>query len=288
MSVNLPIAPRTAIVTGANSGVGYGVCQRLAEQGWRVVMLCRDEHRGTDARDALRTATGNDAIDLILADLTDYASVRAFAHQVLERYDSLDVLVNAAGLASMRRVLTGHAHELTLAAGFIGPALLTRLLLDRLTQGQPGRVVNVSGNGHRYGKLALDDLHFGERRYTAARAGTQAVLAKLLFTYELARRAAPQGVTANACCPGLVRSNLLRDASPVIRAVLWPYLRLKGQTPYEGAATPAHLATAPELAGVTGQYWRHLRALRSSDTSYDAALAGQLWDAAVRLADEAR
>lgn len=274
---------RIAVVTGANSGVGRGVARHLAEQGLRVVMLCRDAQRGTAARDALRNETGNPAIDMIVTDLTDYDAVRAFADTVRSRYPRLDVLVNAAGVVSMQRQLTRHGHELTLAAGFLGPALLTRLLLPRLTESTPGRVVNVSGRGHRRGELDLGDLHFERRPYSAVKAGTQAVLAKLMFTYELARRLTQTGVTANACCPGLVRSNLLRDAPLALKALVWPYLRLRGQSPYQGARTPAHLATAPELAEVSGRYYRHMKALRSSKASYDEALASRLWDRAEEL-----
>ena len=277
-----PGTQRVAVVTGATSGVGHGVAQRLGEAGYRVVMVCRDAVRAEGARARLSEVTGTDAYEIALADLCDFAAVRRVAAEVRGRHPRVDALVNVAGVVSMKRRLTPAGHELTLAAGFLGAFALTDGLLPALARSDAGRIVNVAGRAYRKGAIDLEDLHFARRRYSALRAGAQAMLAKVLWTTALQPRLEGSGVRARVCGPGLVRSGLLRDAPLPLRAVAQGLIAIRGQSPYEGAATPAMLATdlRPEDDGHL--FYRRGRGHAIGGPGASEALADALWAAASR------
>jgi NAD(P)-dependent dehydrogenase (short-subunit alcohol dehydrogenase family) len=266
---------KVCIVTGANSGIGKATALGLAELGAAVVMLCRDRVRGEVARAEIRERSGNDAVDLMLADLSVQSSIRDFVERFERAYGGLHVLVNNAGVVAARRTLTADGLELTFAVNYLAPFLLTNLLLDELKASAPARVVNVAGSLHRWGKINFDDLQL-EKNYGAARAGCQSKLALVLFTYELARRLEGTAVTANCLHPGAVRAGIARDLPWYLRApafVARPFF----VSPGRGARTSVYLASSPAVEGVTGKYFSKMREVRSSAASYDEEAAARLW-----------
>jgi NAD(P)-dependent dehydrogenase (short-subunit alcohol dehydrogenase family) len=193
-------AGRTAIVTGANSGLGLHVALGLARTGVRVTLACRNEERGKAALERIRARAPGAAAELRLLDLADLSSVRAFAAGVSE---PLDLLVNSAGVMALPRRSTADGFEMQLGTNHLGHFALTGLLLGRLLESEDPRVVTVASGAHRVGRIDFEDLH-GERRYSRWLAYAQSKLANLLFCFELQRRgdAADAQLRSVAAHPG--------------------------------------------------------------------------------------
>jgi NAD(P)-dependent dehydrogenase (short-subunit alcohol dehydrogenase family) len=269
------MAGRTVLVTGATSGIGKATALGLAAMGAHLAITGRDTSRTEAAAREIRAAGGG-PVDVFVADLSEQSGVRWLAAEVLQQLPRVDVLVNNVGGCWDSRHVTTDGLERTFALNHLGPFLLTQLLLDRLKDSAPARVVTVSSNAHRGGRIDFDDLQ-GESSYSGARAYNQSKLANLLFTYELARRLARTSVTANALHPGVVSTSFGAEEPGRVQRRLVPLIRPFMKTPVRGAETSVHLASAPELQQVTGRYFVHSRAATSSTTSRDRGLAARLW-----------
>jgi NAD(P)-dependent dehydrogenase (short-subunit alcohol dehydrogenase family) len=269
------MAGRTVLVTGATSGIGKATALGLAAMGTHLAITGRDTSRTEAAAREIRAAGGG-PVDAFVADLSEQSGVRRLAAEVLQQLPRVDVLVNNVGGCWDSRHVTTDGLERTFALNHLAPFLLTQLLLDRLKDSAPARVVNVSSNAHRGGRIDFDDLQ-GESSYSGARAYNQSKLANLLFTYELARRLAGTSVTANALHPGVVSTSFGAEEPGRVQRLLVPLIRPFMKTPVRGAETSVHLASAPELKQVTGRYFVHSRAATSSTTSRDRGLAARLW-----------
>jgi NAD(P)-dependent dehydrogenase (short-subunit alcohol dehydrogenase family) len=268
------------MVTGANSGIGKATAMGLAEMGATVVMVSRDLARGKAAQSEIKAKSGNDAVDLLLADLSSQQSIRQLAEDFKQRYSQLHVLINNAGMSSLRRRETVDGLEVTFAVNHLAPFLLTNVLLDVIKASAPSRIINVSSDAHEAGYIKMDDLQ-SEKKYM--RAYGQSKLALVLFTYELARRLQGTGVTANCLHPGFVATNFGQNGTgPLGRGVI-KFLSRFGMSPEEGAKTSIFLATSPEVEGVTGKYFVKSIPKRSAPITYDETLQRQLWEESVRL-----
>lgn len=264
---------RVCIVTGANSGIGKVTASELAKKGATVVLACRSEARGRAALQEIVSAQPQAQVELMLVDLGSLESIRRFVEAFQARHARLDVLVNNAGLWNRRRQVTTDGFEATFGVNHLGPFLLTQLLLEQLKASAPARIVTVSSVMHQRAKLDLQDLNM-ERRYRSVLAYANAKLCNLLFTYELHRRLQGTGVAANAVHPGGVATDVWRDLPGFLR----PALNLFLLTPEQGADTSIFLASAPEVEGVSGQYFYQRKPRRSSPQSQDEALAKGLWE----------
>jgi NAD(P)-dependent dehydrogenase (short-subunit alcohol dehydrogenase family) len=283
------------MVTGATGGLGEVVATELARRGATVILVCRREPAGRALRQRIQAAAGNTSIDLLVADLSDQSDIRRLAEQFRLRHPSLHVLINNAGAQFPTRQLSVDGIELHLAVNYLAPFLLTNLLLDTLVTSAPARIVNVASEvmaDARMIKLGgtadvpfdLEDLQ-SERRFTPMRAYGQAKLALVMSGYRLARQLEGSGVTVNALHPGVVATGITdalipRPLRPVMRLAK-PFLRLR--TPQEGAQTIMYLATAPELASITGKYFIDGREHRSPAVSYDQDLQDGLWRRSAEL-----
>jgi retinol dehydrogenase 12 len=262
------------VVTGASSGIGRAAAIELAKQGATVVPVGRDAGRTA----SIARKLGAEPIE---ADFSSLDEVRALAGHLLERHERIDVLVNNAGLVAGRRRLTGDGLELTMAVNHFAPFLLTNLLLDRLRQSPPARVVNTASDAHRGGLLDVSDLN-GERRWSAWSAYGTSKLANILFTRALARRLDGSGVVANCLHPGVIRTGLARGAPLPIR-VGWRAASLFFGSPRKGASTLVYLACAPEAAEISGGYFSDSRLATPSVQAQDDELGEQLWVESERL-----
>lgn len=274
---------RTAMVTGANTGIGRQVAAALARQGGQVVMVCRSEERGRDALAEVRAAaaaTGaGGGAELLAADLASLAAVRAGAAAFLARHDRLHVLVNNAGLFSMTRQTSADGYELTFAVNQLAPFLLTRLLLPCIDAAAPARIVNVASAAHRRARMHWDTIDRAGSGYNGRVAYAQSKLANILFTRELSRRLDPARCTANAVHPGVVATEIVRTAPLPVRWIFRGF----GLTPVQGAEGPVRLASAPELAAVTGRYFDRTRETVPAAAARDDDDARRLWDLCERL-----
>ncbi len=263
---------RTVLVTGANTGIGRATALALATEGWRVWVAARSERKGQAAVDSIKAATGNDAVFLLMLDLADLSSVRDCATSFLEPYEPLHVLINNAGVGG-RRGLTKQGFELMFGVNHLGHFLLTQLLLDRLRDSAPARVVTVSSDAH-YQARGIDwaALRRPARGITGLPEYAVSKLCNVLFSQELARRTAGTGVHAYALHPGVV-------ASDIWRRVPWPVRPLvtRRLLPVdEGARTSVYCATSADVAGDNGLFYDKC-AVREASQVATAALGGELW-----------
>jgi NAD(P)-dependent dehydrogenase (short-subunit alcohol dehydrogenase family) len=249
--------------------------------GATMALVCRDPGRAADTVAEIRTATGNDALTVFLADLSAQAEIRRVAAELLARYPAIHVLVNDAGIVNLRRSTTVDGIESVFAVNHLAYFLLTRLLLDRLRASAPARIVNVASDAHRWGRIDFDDLGHA-RRYRVMRVYGASKLANILFTYELARRLEGSGVTANCIHPGAVGTRLGQNNGRVatfLTGLLRPFFR----TPEQGAATLIQVASSPALEGVTGKYFANGKPRSSSRASCDTAAQRRLWEVSERM-----
>jgi NAD(P)-dependent dehydrogenase (short-subunit alcohol dehydrogenase family) len=277
---------RIAVVTGANSGLGFETVRALAAKGARVVLACRSEERGRDAERRLRAAVPDADARFEPLDLGSLASVRAFAEKLCASEPRLDLLVNNAGVMMPPYGKSADGFETQLGTNHLGHFALTGLLMDALRGTKGARVVTVSSLAHFWGRIDFDDLQ-SERSYDPARAYGQSKLANLLFVRELARRLAAAGsdTIAAAAHPGSTRTELQRHSS-LMRAVV----RVFSQAPPEGALPTLYAATAPGVRG--GDYFGPSGfagclgppgPARSSRRAQDAAAALRLWEVSEQL-----
>ena len=264
------------MVTGANGGMGKEIARELAKMGATVVMVSRDLGRGEAARAEVQAQSGNDAVELLLADLSSLQSIRHLVQEFMARHTRLHVLVNNVGVTLPRRSVTVDGLETVFATNHLAPFLLTNLLLPVLKASAPARVVTVSSAAHSMGKINFEDLQ-SEQRYREIRVYNQSKLASMLFSYELARRLAGTGVTANVLEPGFVKTNM---------AVPFPFslfsaMRVSAE---QGAQPAIYLASSPDVEGVSGKYFSHKGvAAKSSKVSYDESIARRLWQISAEL-----
>ncbi len=267
---------RVALVTGASSGIGYEAARQLAARGATVVLLCRDAERGDAARARIIEETSNDRVELLLADMGSQAQVRRAAAEFRELHDQLHILVNNAGAIQRRRELTEDGLERTFAANHLGTFLLTRQLLDLVQASAPARIINVASSSHARGPLDFADLDSAED-WAGMRAYGRSKLGNVMFSYELARQLEGSGITVNAIHPGLVATRFGRGVRWVrlgIAVARWFMV-----SPEDSGADIVHLATAPELEGVTGTYFVRREQQQSSEFSRDESLQQRLWTA---------
>lgn len=280
---------KTAIITGANSGMGKAASIALAQQGIHVVMVCRNEKRGREALAQAKAQSGSENIELMLCDLGNLADVRRFCHGATERYPHIDILINNAGVLSVKRQETQDGLELHFGVCHVGHFLLTNTLLGNMGPGS--RIVMVGSVAHKAGHINFDDLAM-TRRYSVAAAYARAKLCNMLYTTELARRLSGTGITVNCVHPGAVITGIganrgrghgentrLRKGAGVL---LRPFLKDSAQ----GAATAVYVATSPQCEGITGGYFANCKQAKPAKRAIDSALSAKLWAASERICGE--
>ncbi len=263
--------PRTALVTGATSGIGRETARALTERGFRVVVGARDAARGRALVDEIAGNGGR--AELLEIDLASFDSIRRAAARLAREHESLDVLVNNAGIVSRERRTTADGHELTWQTNFLGHVLLTCLLLPLLRKARAPRVVNVSSKAHFSGRIRWEDPELSQG-YGGLKAYAQSKLAQVLFTRELARR--EPGLTVVALHPGTISTNIWR-AAPAPLAWL---LRAVLPRAEKGARPVVRLAADPHIHGATGRYFDRFREIHPSREAQNDADAVRLWDLA--------
>jgi NAD(P)-dependent dehydrogenase (short-subunit alcohol dehydrogenase family) len=286
---------RTAVITGANTGIGFEAAKVLAERGATVVLACRTPARAADAVARIRATAPRAPLHTVRLDLESLASVRQAAEEIRARHPRLDLLINNAGGTRPRYARTVDGFESTLAANHLGPFALTGLLLDTLLPVPGSRIVTVASIGHRRGTIHFDDLHF-EHGYRYMPAYFQSKLANLMFTYELQRRlaAAGAGTIAVAAHPGNARTEFGRDMGAFVRVVMSPRLRLLTswllQSAHMGALATLRAAVDPAARGGDyygppgrSQFTGHPTKVDSSALSHDVEAQRRLWQESERL-----
>ena len=285
-------AGRTAVVTGANSGLGLVTGLELTRHGARVILACRNLERGERALEAIRAQVPDADAEVAALDLSSLDSVRAFAGRLGEHSDRVDLLVNNAGVMGTPRRQSADGYELQLATNHLGHFALTGLLLGSMEGREDARVVTLSSTAHRMGRINFDNLQ-GERRYFRWRAYGQSKLANLLFAFELDRRlrAADSTVRSLAAHPGYAATELQSTGPPSFDAALMAITnKLVAQSAEMGALPTLYAATEPGLEGGMfigpdgpGEQRGHPRVVGSNSASRDEQVARRLWEVSAQL-----
>lgn len=276
------LAGKVCVVSGSTSGVGLAAVRRLARAGAAIVMLCRNPGKAQAVQREL-LAHANAPVASVRADFSDLASVRAAAELLLRDYPRIDVLINSAGLFSTSRILTGAGFETVFCVNHLAPFLLTHLLLGRLQQSAPARIIQVSSEGHRFGGLDLADLHWQHRRYNGYRGYGASKIAQLLTTWEFADRLHGAGVVINAMHPGDVRTNIGNNNGPLYRWFQRIFIRPMLKDPAISGEALYYLAAAPELAHVSGRFFHLTIEEKPTAPALDRAMGRRVWDESLRL-----
>jgi len=276
------MAGEICLVTGATAGIGRITAAALASQGAELIITGRNQQKTEDTVQEIRAETGNESVQYLLADFSDLQQVRELAGSFKERYSRLDVLVNNAGAFFNSYQETPYGVEMTLLVNYLAPFLLTNQLLEIIKGSAPARIVNVSSDGHKQGKMDFEDLGF-KQGYFGMKAYGRSKLANILFSYELARRLENTGVTVNALHPGHVATDIWKTSFSVIGPVLKWIIGLFALTPEQGADNSIYLASSPEVEGVTGRYYVKREPAQSSPISYGESVAQKLWEVSESL-----
>jgi retinol dehydrogenase-14 len=278
---NSGMGGKTALITGGTSGIGKATAVALAAMGANVVVVGRNPERGLTALRDIKAQSHSESVELMLADLSVQSEVRRLADEFLERHDRLDVLANNAGLVQSKRTETTDGIETTLAINHLAPFLLTNLLLDRLKENAPSRVITVSSEAQRWGNIDFDDMQ-STRKYSGFPVYGMTKLANIMFTYELADRLKGTFVTANCLHPGAVSTNFGKNnAGPMALffRVAKPFMR----SPEQGADSLIWLASSADVDGVSGRYFSDRKEIEAKEVAHDEGARRRLWEISEEL-----
>ncbi len=267
---------KLCLITGATSGHGRALAKLLARRGARLVLLGRNQQRCEETASAIAKETHGDRPRILLCDLARMQDVEQAAKEFSSWGEPLDLLVNNAGMVSLKRQHSADGLELCLAVNYLAHFQFTLSVLDSLQDAGSARIINVGSDGHKVGRLDLDDMEM-RRGYSWWRAYGRSKLAILLFTQELARRLAGTGITVNAVDPGPVASNIAGHDQTWFVRILNQGVKRFFPSPERAASMALALACAPELSDVTGAYFRFGRVRAVKQTPDDPALAAKLW-----------
>jgi NAD(P)-dependent dehydrogenase (short-subunit alcohol dehydrogenase family) len=275
---------KRVIITGATSGVGYEAAKRFAAGGAAIVMVVRNPEKATKVRKEL-TQTYDVPVDIVLADFTRLEEVRTAAQQILERFPQIDILINNAGVHRTKLTFTETGFETVFGVNHLASFLFTRLLLDRVIESAPARIIQVNSEGHRFGTVHLDDLNWEHHRYTGLKSYGAARTAQLLTVWELAERLAGTGVTINAMHPGAVRSNLGMDRQNnfIYKVYKRYFLSLFLKPPEISGEALYYLGAAQEMAEVTGKFFNLTIEEKPAAHALERELGKKVWQVSETL-----
>lgn len=277
MTTEASLRDKTCVMTGATSGIGLAAAVELAARGARLVLVARNPARADDALAAIRARTPDASVEVVRGDLAKLAEVRAAADAILARCPQIDILFNNAGIVKLKRETTPDGFEAMFGVNHLAYFVMTNRLLDRLRATPNARIVSTASEAHRFGgALDFDDLQ-SERSFGGFKTYGRSKLCNILWTRELARRLAGSGVTANCFHPGGVATRLGQTDAAWTK-LLSKLIGVFMLTPEQGASTGVFLATAPEVASVSGRYFAKSREKKPAAYGQDDAAAKRLWE----------
>ncbi|XP_041669511.1 retinol dehydrogenase 12-like [Cheilinus undulatus] len=272
---------KTAVITGANTGIGKETAIDLAKRGARIIMACRDPERGQAAVQEVIEKSENQNVVYMKLDLADSKSIREFAEAVNKDEPRLNLLINNAGVMVCPYGKTADGFEMQIGVNHMGHFLLTYLLLDLIKKSAPARIINVSSMAHRWGTINLDDIN-SEKRYDKQAAYSQSKLANVLFTRSLAKRLEGTDVTTYSLHPGVVQTDLWRHLNgpqQVLMKIASPFTKNSSQ----GAQTSIYCAVEPSLDKESGGYYSDCAPANCSAAGKDDVLAQKLWELSCQM-----
>lgn len=281
-TTNARMDGRVCIITGATSGVGYYAAKRFAKGGAEPILVCRNRNKAAKVQDELALEYGIQS-NIFQADFADLSQVREVATAILERYPRLDVLINNAGVYTTQRTVTDTGMETVFVVNHLASFLLTRLLLERLKQSAPARIIQVNSQGHRFGGLDLDDLNWERRRYRGLQGYGASKTAQLLTVWEFADRLKGSGVTINAMHPGGVKTNIGMNNGWFYQWYQRLFVRPLLKNPEISANAIYYLAAAPEMADINGRFFNQTNDEKPAAHALDRSLGQRVWQISEEL-----
>jgi NAD(P)-dependent dehydrogenase (short-subunit alcohol dehydrogenase family) len=276
---------KIVLITGATGGIGKQTSLSLAKMGAQVIITGRNENSGAEAVDEIKRLSGNSKIDLLLADVSKQADIKALANHIKEKYDRLDILINNAGLAAAKRQLTNDGVESNFAVNVVAPFLLTHLLLNSLNNSLSARVITLMG-GDVPAQLETDNLQ-GERNFDGLHSYSQSKLAMMIVMYEFSQQIQGSKITMNCCYPGQASTNMTRSVTPEMlpKAMRWmfPIFKLmtrpdNGKSAAKASQSSIYLASSMDVEGVTGKYFNpKCKETEMPKIVFDSVVRRNLW-----------
>ncbi|KAI0241881.1 Retinol dehydrogenase 14, partial [Lamellibrachia satsuma] len=281
---NALMVGKTIIITGANSGIGEATALELAKRQARVILACRDEDSANATVRYIRKKTAAGQLVVRRLDLASLASVKKFADDISKDEEHIDVLINNAGVLQRPFSKTEDGFETQMGVNHLGHFYLTNLLLPKLKQSAPSRVVVVSSGLHKLGKIEFDNFN-SEKQYDRRAGYANSKLANNMFARELSSRLEGTGVCAYCLHPGMVFTNIGRHVMPslLFKFLLYPLACLLLKSPYAGCQTVLYCAVAKELEGVTGHYYGNCEEEEWTQVSLDDVVSKKLWSVSEEL-----
>jgi NAD(P)-dependent dehydrogenase (short-subunit alcohol dehydrogenase family) len=273
---------KVVVITGATSGIGEVAAQRLADMGARIVLVARDKTRGEAALTRLRSTDKNLSHSIHYGDLSRISEMKRLAVEIAAAEPRIDVLINNAGAMFSSRRITEDNLELTFATNHMAYFVLTQGLRERLLASSPARIVNTASDAHKGRVLDFDDLQ-STKGYSAVNVYGRSKLCNILFTRELSRRWRGRGVTVNCLHPGFVATRF-GDRSGGFLSLGMRLAKTFANSPEEGAQTIVYLASSPDVASVSGEYFYKCRPATPTAEARDDAAAKRLWVESAKLA----
>jgi NAD(P)-dependent dehydrogenase (short-subunit alcohol dehydrogenase family) len=267
---------KIVFITGVSSGIGKETAREIAKLGATVVGTSRDTKKGEQTKQELIQTTKNKNIEVLSCDLASFVSIRTCCAEFLEKYDTLHVLINNAGIWDYHRRESKDGIENMFATNYLAPFLLTNLLLPVLNKSTPSRIINLTSGLHS-GTIHFDDLEF-KRNFSGMKAYAHSKLALILFTRLFAKKLKGTGVTINCVNPGMTKTNLGRDAGFLSRKIF----KLLGKNVVKGTETSVYLASSPEVEKISGEYFEKKAVKQTNKETYDMDTAEKLWDISIK------
>lgn len=269
----MDIQGKICLITGATSGIGKETAKVFAAKGAIVVLPIRDSLKGDILKDEILEQTPDAKIELMHCNLASFDSIRSFVKEFKSKYDKLHLLINNAGIWETKRNLSEDGVEMNFAVNYLAPFLLTHLLLDTIKMSAPARIINVSSEAHRNGKINFTDLESG-KSFSSFKSYSQSKLANILFTKKLSQQLKDTGVTVNCLHPGVVSTGLFEKMPGLFTTVMKPFML----TPTKGAETSIYLATSPEVEKITGEYFVKKKPKKPATVALRQDVANKLWE----------
>lgn len=279
---NEPITGKLCVISGATSGVGYEAVKSLAAGGANIVMVVRNQNKAKVVKKEIE-ARYSVVVDYFIADFSDLKQVEKAAIAILEKYPRIDLLINSAGIHSTKRKLNVDGIEMVFCVNHLAPFLLTKLLMNRMLESSPSRIIQVNSEGHRFNGLNINDLNWEKRFYTGLRSYGASKTAQLLTVWELAKELEDTCVTINAMHPGGVKTNIGNDNGRLYRwflhNVTWHFLKdpkISGDALY-------YLASASELSKVSGKFYNLTTLEKPADHALDKENQKKIWSLSLKM-----
>ena len=279
---------KICVVTGASNGIGKEIAKQLATKGARVVMVCRNEVRGMNAKKEIETASGSYKIDLLLADLSSLTQIKQLAQKLETNYSHVDVLINNAGNFYLNKQFSEDGIEMTFAINYLAPFYLTNLLINKLKSAPQGRILIVSSRNQLMGKIDLEHYDFRNKIYNGLQAYSNSKLMTVIFTKELARRLRETNITINAIHPGNVKTNIGMNDNNLLFKFIWLTRSVFNISVEKGAETTVYLATEPEGQIHSGQYFAYKKIAKVNPKANQPGIGEKLWDFTERILQESK